>query len=393
MAGAGIIIQRMPERRVGGYNRADNKIDPRDFEPVSLPEVAEPLKKPVAPKKTIEIAEVIDQIKTEQQALGRLRESVTKMTDPDNSMARLVSRLMFGSKEREVKGEDGLTEMRPWTLADIFELDRQGYPERERGARRSLTQETVIGLREQQEFFTTAEHPRLAEVEAVIDFTTAIAKRVLASEKSITEPFTIYASATYDEAEMMEIIRRTILEPTYMLMEGHAEGPIGVIPSYDEDDEFWDPMSERDQKVSSQMKDPRDYTERREVQKRIALNNPKGYDSEKWEEILDKEAIYLYQYALVAAGRDSGALQRAAKFYASLTDNGQPVHSNEQLAPLNVRVEELTRIYEEIKGLEGFRQLSGWIKQRFGPEATFQTLLQTLSPVDLNHQPEFNTVI
>lgn len=396
----------MSERRINNYRRSDNRISPRDIDLFTVDPLIkmDPETKDAPPipsnriatkssaaniRPTTEISKLVADATATQKQLAGMTASIMETLDPDNSAAGLFGRFAYGTELRETINPDGSIETHPWTMQDILELERENYPSSERETRKSLTRELIIGLRQQLDFFTTSEHPRLTEVEAVIDFTTALTQRILASEESITEVFMPSKSVTYDAAEMIEIIRRTILEPHYMIIEGFAQGAIRVIPSYDDDIEFWDLSNQREDKIRAQMKDPENHDEFMRVQEQVALTNPENHDTEKWEEILDKETVYLYEFALTFARRTRAEFHRGLNFLTSLTDGGQPIYSEEQLSNLRAKANTIDKIAREMEKLSSFQQLQDFIKQTFGQDANSQTLFQALRPIDLDHKPEF----
>lgn len=393
----------MSEREYDGYGKG-NKIDPRNvdyphdgnFPEVDLIDIDTEddylaLDKPPFSSKprTRELTDVAVEAKKTQALASELLESITASLE-GSGVIGLLARSMMGGEYQEVTKPDGSIEKTPWTLQDIFDHERENRPQYEKNTRQTLVREVAIGLDQQRAFFTTSEHPRLPEVESVIQFTAALMQRLLASEGSITEPFPWGDKPdAYSDAEMLEIMRRTLLKPHYMIMEGFAQGEIRTIPSYDEVSDFWEPSNERDAQVKALLKNPQDLEEYQKIQKHIALTNPRSYDNEEWENILDRQQVYLLEYAATFLTAATNKLARNMELLDLYTVNEQPLVSETTLLLLKEELGKLLKISSQFAEVTDFNKLLRKIQNQFGSDADYQTLFQAFKPMDLNHKPTF----
>ncbi len=287
--------------------------------------------------------------------------------------------LMMGSEKKVITNPDGSTEEAEWTLGDLMsEWDKQGEIE-EREVRVQLAEEILLTVRYQHDFFIRREEPaEYHQSEQAIECTLALLEWVAKSPDNITDRYPVggMVAETRDAAEMLEVIRRVVLRPSYMIMEGVARSDIRPVPSYEDD--FWDVLDERRARVEAQMKNPRDHDEYMSTQVKVTHDNPKQYTWDEWKEILNEEMVYLHEYLQGCAVRSVGEMRERVDFYSSLTKDGQHLLTQEVKEKWDDQVRDIAAIVDELLALEKFEQVLPWIKQKFGEVATFKTLLEKL---------------
>lgn len=234
-------------------------------------------------------------------------------------------------------------------------------------------------MRHQHDFFIRREVPaEYHQSEQVIECTFALLEWVMKSTDNITEryPTPGMVTETRSAAEMLEVMRRVVLKPAYMVMEGIAKSDIVPVRSYEDD--FWDTLDDRRKHVEAQMKDPKDFDEYMVVQERVAHENPQHYSEKEWQEILLAEMQYLLEYTQESAQRLTYDFDERVDFISSLTKDGKPIYPDDFIARARQEVSKLMELMKGVQGLTEFDQILPWIKQRFGDDTTYQTFFQKL---------------
>lgn len=336
----------------------------------------------------IELTEIPNQIQRIQEQVKELQD-VIKEGFPFESFfdPTVIGNLFFGSETRKTIGSDEKEEEVPWTMDGILEEMQKDRREGLVGTRKELAIDTIIAIKSQERFFSATEHPLKNDSANNSAFLLALLERVLSSsDEEVGEHYPVdEPTEEYWTAELLEVIRRTVLKPTTFLLEGYGRSGIHSVPGY-EDEEFW---GEREKLITDEMKnvlesedgeDGMDKYHRLEKEREKRALESRSED--EWEKILAKESEYLKGYLRKCIAR---SLQRAIEienFAQRLTYNGKRVASEETLAKYQEEVKRAKTLKEEYVKLENFQEVLPWIKKNFGENADFQTILQFLNPIE-----------
>lgn len=327
-------------------------------------------------RRTIEVSDYLKKVEDTRKQIEEVQELVH---DKFGAGAAPFIGMMMGSEKKVVNKPDGSQEESDWTFGDLMsEWDKESEID-EREVRRELAEEVVLAMKHQHDFFIRREEPgEYHQSEEVIECTFALLEWVMKSKDNITEryPTPGMVTETRAAAEMLEVMRRIVLRPAYYIMEGIAKSDIHPVPSYFDD--FWDSYNERRAEIEAQMKDPKDTDEYQEVKARVAHENPKKYTWEEWKEILQAEMVYLQEYLEGCAFAAARQLNHRVEFFSSLTNNGQPVLPIEAGDRFTAMAQDMFTVAKDISELDGFDQVLPYIKKKYGPDATFKTLLEKL---------------
>jgi len=222
---------------------------------------------------------------------------------------RILGETLIGSRQLAVAGPDGV-QLQDWSMDDINKAADRLQAQQENDIRIQLNEELIVATSRQNIHFSERRfrgkniHFK-KESQQVTDLVRDLLMEVLQSDEDLTYPWIDEMTEDRYAAEALEVIRRTLLRPTYILIEGRAEGPIASVPSYDEDD-FWYSCDQRRDEILSGVEDPNNPANSDKVyraQKQAALQNLTNYTPQEWRQILELEKRYLHEYLTARARR------------------------------------------------------------------------------------------
>lgn len=185
---------------------------------------------------SIELSGLLNQIKSVQ---GKAQEVRNKLLEHFVFDPSTIGNLIFRTKKRKNVGSDGTIEEVPWTMDGLLEEMEKSRQEGLIETKQYLAMDTLFAIQSQERFFSNREHPLKNDSDNNSAFLLDLLERVLSSKDEIGERYPIgIPTEEYWTAELLEVIRRTVLKPTTLLLEGYGRSGIHSVPGY-EDEEFW----------------------------------------------------------------------------------------------------------------------------------------------------------
>jgi len=185
---------------------------------------------------------------------------------------------------------------RPDFLMGIEEGDVLSSDEYEDEVRRLLAVDLKLAIISQQEFFASWESPLARKSARNLEVIAAIAERFLESPEIVTAEWSTPTPSlrrTLMDAQILEIIRRTILKPTDILINLRDEViSTPTIFSYN-DDEF---MERRVESITDEMISGGNRHLGRDLDEERVVNDLRERSVEEWERIVDLEDRFLTEH-------------------------------------------------------------------------------------------------
>lgn len=307
-----------------------------------------------------------------------VKDLLKKRTEEAEIARRLssdIEKKFFGPKTLQVIGKifmgaptkiDGSQ----WTLADLDQAWDKMILQQEEGTRRHLARDMMLAIEAQTQFFQEAEHPMKKASDTNIELAVALMERVLASGEKITERFALNEGETPREAMALELLRRKILRPTYILVE---------IPKLDE--EF---MEEREELITDKMKAvvTRDTNEYFRLEDERIRQGLESRSEQEWTGILEEESSELTDYLKLCLVRNINERKDSLQFLSRLRHKGKRLLPVETENEWKKGIEDLEEMQQELSKVNDTQGALAWIKGRFGDGASFRSFLQYLNPID-----------
>lgn len=294
------------------------------------------------PEQRIELTDILRSTQKTQDELKGLRGEVEQRL---SLRPAEIGKVFLGTESRKVVGQDGTIEELPWTLDSVLEEMSKSRQEELQGTKQLLAIDTIAALSAQEKFFSAKEHPLKNASTNNSAFILTILERVLASrDNQVGEIFPIYDTLTeeYWGAELLEVIRRTVLKPTTIIIEGYGQSGIYSVPGYYEEI-FWE---EREDLVTDDMENERDLNKYRQLEQERQKRGLETRSEDGWKEVLEKECFYLQGYLRKTIGRSLGKVVGTHDIARRITRNGVRVTNDEKL----------TRLQEKINRLEALEK-------------------------------------
>lgn len=322
----------------------------------------------------IEITDLNKQTQERQTDIKQLQEAIQEKFPIDPAV---IGNLMFGSKAKRL-GSDGNTEETPWTMDGLLEEMEKNRKEELIGIKHNLAVDTIAAIQSQEKFFSATEHPLGKDSANNSAFVLTLLERVLSSDEKIGESFPIdEPKEEYWTAELLEVIRRTVLKPTTLIIEGIGEWGIRSVPGYAEED-FWE---QRKKLITDEMRNERDTDKYHKLEKERQKRALESRGEDEWKEVLEEESMFLRDYLGEVIRRTLKKNIEIANFAQVLTFQGKRVASDEVLTEYSEKITRVTTLQTEYAKIQ---EVLPWIKKNFGEDADFQTFLQFLNPIKLN---------
>lgn len=314
-----------------------------------------------------------------QEGWSRMHDSLLQRTPPE--YLEIWGKVLGGGSKRETTEIDGTVTKSDWSWDDVNTVfDREKATE-EKELEGLVHTEIIAALQAQDSFFNNSRfrgsHKHMPEHSAVsTELIRAILKRFYVREDPLTDRWGPMSERQY-EAEALEVIRRTILKPSYMLIEGKAKGPISSIASYDEQTDFWDQFDERKAKVETQTTEDMDSDQIFEVSQKIALENPSTYSRKEWIAILKKERKFLKEFLNAAARRTLQESRDTMLLAENISEQGIRLTSGEELRDLREQNEYTDKVAGWVREMDDITQVRR-LADHLGLPDGFDGLLLTL---------------
>lgn len=308
---------------------------------------------------------------------------------------RGFARFLFGREKKTVTAPDGTTTQVDYSDEDFFREDQRQLEEAEGESRVEMTQDISFALNTQWRFTLIPNGRRYAQDHRrIVGLSAALLHRVVSSDDSIADDRPMDITETRWEAEALEVVRRTVMQPYYGVVEGLNEGAIYSIPSFFDIRGTWTYAGDPDQIAKDRKLDKILEVQKakggdlREIDRQLSADRVESYGDAKWMNIFDAEQVYLFEYLQGCMERTLTDSRGSRLFMARAVRGGQMAFSPDEISQSEGREITVKSIEEEFSKLKTLTDAEGWIKTRFGPEATFQTLLQTLNPIGLRGSTE-----
>lgn len=323
----------------------------------------------------------IGQVRKQAEETGKLLRETRQLVEErfvTESTLRILGQAFIGSRQLAVAGPDGV-ELRDWTMAEIHRTMDDLQEKQESEIRGRLNEELIVATTWQENYFSEKRFRGknrhfVLESQQVTDLVRSLLSEFSRSKEDLTYPWVLEMTEDRYAAEAVEVIRRTVLKPTYILMEGPAEGPITSIPSYNEN-EFWQNYEEQLQGIKSGLENPDDIDSLRQAQKETALHNPAEYSPEEWRRILAKEKRYLHEYLTSRARRAYSKFAETVGYAESLYDGRKKVYHAKDVKEF-IKNNRLTGFATYcMQGITDFEGVIPTFEQTFGMKVGFQDIL------------------
>lgn len=317
----------------------------------------------------------IEDIEREAQKTAQHADEVTSILEEkfvSDNFLKTMGSLLLGSDTNE-NGE-------PWSMRDMVSWLQEARAQGEVRIRRSLSREMMYLLESQDGVIGGADEDTQIKLSLTRDFIAAVLMRVIKSEEKIADPYPVTDTETRYEAELLEVIRRSVFNPTYIIVEGVAKGSISSLPSYYENYFWLDREREMEESGLKELDSYKTGGERfYQAQQARTRSNVDNLTSEGWVDVANLEEMYIIEYLHERAKRFSDDRRDSYKFWSSVEKGGKPMLSDSVKSSIKSSTELAINKASEIENLESLRDIRSWIKQELGEEATFNTLLEALS--------------
>ncbi len=144
---------------------------------------------------------------------------------------KVVAFLIFGSDTKIVEDDDGKQVEVPYSHDDILQhlevMEHQG----EIGTRRHLARDMMLALESVDQAASEMAGEDLIRFNLIRDISFVLLERVLSSEVDVSDPSPVSFPGVIFEAELVEVIRREVLDPSYAVIPGIGES-ISSVPSF-----------------------------------------------------------------------------------------------------------------------------------------------------------------
>ena len=290
--------------------------------------------------------------------------------------ADLVGGLLFGSPAKIETAPDGKQYQRPWTMGDIMQRMDEMRDEEEKDVRESMTVDIMMAMKIQTDFFDANEHPLKSKSLDIAEFTITLLKNVLDSDENIADPYSVTVGEAYSQAELLEAVRRTVLKPTQILLEGRGRSGIHSVSGY-RDHEFWE---ERRNLITEEMSETDDLEEYNRLERERIKKGLENRAEEEWSYLIGQEEHFLLNYLRQSLRRKTMQLQEEISFAEVFTRGGERVFPDAYIELERRKLNALQEVSKEFGDIGSFTDVRPWIKSRLGEDATFQTFLDFLNP-------------
>ncbi len=303
---------------------------------------------------------------------------LTTLKEHSMGMETFVGGLLFGTPTKKQTFPDGKVTETPWTMGDIMQRWTEMGEEAEKDVRELLTEDIFKAVvKAQLAFFHEREHPMEERAMGVAEISMLLLQKVLSSDEEISNTYPAFEpEEVYWSAELLEVIRRTILKPSQCLLEGYGRSGINSVPGYD-DQGWWE---ERVKLITPEMtkaKDKSEYDRLEQERQQKAINERLEKD---WEQLLPEEENYILGYLKESVERLAESKSQVVSFAQRATYQGKRLATDEALRELQTDADRITEIKKNFDKIKNFEDVLPWIKETFGKEATFQTFIDFLIP-------------
>lgn len=345
------------------------------------------------PKDAFDLDAHAQQVQTDVAAIHGYLESLRGPGYQD--FLRQYAQFRFGQEKKTVVAADGTTTQVDYTDEDFFAADRRDQEEAEESTRAEMTQDISFALNSQWRFTLTPNGRRYADAHRrIVGVSAALLHRVVSSGDEIAEDRPLDITEARYEAEALEVMRRTIMRPYYGVIEGLNEGAIHSIPSFFDIRGSWtwdgDPRQAEEDKKLDKILEIRK-TQRGdlgEIDRQLSADRVEAYGDDDWINIFEAEQVYLFEYLRGCMERTLYGSRGSSNFRARAVRGGKLAYSADEIAQARDRAMTVEEVKGEFSTLQNLAEVETWIKGRFGENATFQTLLQTLNPIGLRGSTE-----
>lgn len=326
--------------------------------------------------RSISFLKIAQAMSGDTTAAGELNQDIRSSLGQEG--INLLATFMLEQPQKTVVLPDGTSIQRDWTFEEFdFEMSKL-WKEDEKSFRSSFGMEIVKSINAQQRFGIEIEQSSGSESEQQIEFISALADEVLSSDENFTMRAAPNRKEAYLGAQLLEVYRRTILQPVDVFFER-----VYAVPGYDHEEPPWDEMDRLRTEEMAEVLDCGKIEEfRRLDSERIDLLLSSRTDAE-WAQIIQKNGDYILGYL---KGRISRASNEARRFLAAseiAEVDGVKVVSEERISELRNFLSKMEDIDREVLQLEGFGQVKQWMVTRWGEEATFQNLVKEIQVLNL----------
>lgn len=314
---------------------------------------------------------------------AEIAESILSMLEPEmEANMSLYGRVFMGSSHKLVFDADGIGHAEDWTIEELMERGDEMNADSEKKVRESLDEELSAVEKYQAKFFKDRYFGKnqhlFDESEQVQEYIRELRCEVRNSNAKLAYPWVIDEREERRAAEFLEVIRRTVLKPSYVIMEGVGEGYITSIPSFD-DPKSMDELDERRNNSGYVIGGPEKYKDYRARLVQEAMDNPKSYSSEEWREILDKEKTYLFEYLKGRAIRGLRAMFNHIDMSDRLYDGRKKVFKKKDMEKLNEQYTPAFLVPTIVRGVSSLEDLHPSLKATLGEDLTPRQLLMALN--------------
>lgn len=281
------------------------------------------------------------------------------------------------SRTKIVVGEDGKRQEVAWTKADVISAMERSRIYSENSVRKQLVEEVAYAMDSQ--FLGLRSAKTEAGIEAsedssnIIHLVAAILERFRAAPGDLThDRGAVRKPQHWEEAQMLEIIRRTVLDPRYVVVSTEYGG--FSFRSYREEG-FIEKLFSREPKKGENheqfFKGLRDE----------AYTNVEKYSEDDWVRIVQEEKVYLLEF-----------IKRAAKSAQYRTDwvrmesgfmrGGKYIHPDYMLEEMMKEAGLAEQASAVIQEVEDLSKIIPIIEQRLGRRIDFRQLLDFFNPME-----------
>lgn len=318
-------------------------------------------------KKPIRIEDIPKQVYRAQQSERRF---IKNFLNPGlEPYVNLLGDNMFGEQQGG------------WTVDQLMESWNVAEGKEEADARVELTKQVFQIIDAQNSALNASESTFYPIALEVHELTLAILERVISSPRRVT---ILYAdpSEALNEAYTTERIRQLVLQPAYPLIGRYLQdlrpAEVRNNPFSINRDDYVDALElQRMEEAKARMKDPENMDAYSSAHNEMLAQRLEEYTVEEWEGLVGDEGEILLGHIKNSAERSLQKYEEEFDFMQRLTHQGErlPDEIMEKLAQLVNMQRVLT---ERVRELTGFMDIVPFIKDYFGNQASYATLLQAL---------------
>lgn len=316
----------------------------------------------------------------QEEERKNLLDALKKLAPENPEFNKVWGELLFGT---EMKIEDG--KKVPWTSEDFYQHSREEVDKEERSSRKSLTRDLTFGFDMQSRHFGNPENPEHGKTTEIIDACATILGKVLSSDEQVTEMWPISRPEERTQAQLLEVIRRITLRPSYFMFGlGHDRELDAFSFPGDDFEERFKAFRRYDNFLAKTGFKREGRAEREFIETNVA-----EYTDEDWNRILAIQEHLVFKYVRDFAGKFASGSQRVSQVAPRLVEYGEAVYTQEELDLFRKKAKRADQMAAGVLEMHSFDDLYPQIKKWFGKEAGFKEFLEKFDPIRVTRRGTF----